>query len=175
QIHIVIDVHERMVARLLDYGLVLPDGLAELLTCEGMVDVLYCRGGLPLDATPATYTPNRALRRAVKLRDGGCVHPSCALPAHRCQVHHIVSFPTGPTTLWNLCCLCRYHHRQLHLGAFAMVRLADGTLEFTKAAPGGQRTVIGAAKLKLPAEPPSDQARLFGSCRAECGGEPTDL
>src|SRR5207247_1930393 len=104
QIHVVVDVDDddRLIARLADFGLVLPDGLAELMTCAGMVDVLYCQGRLPLDTAPATYTPNRALRRAVKLRDGGCVHPACALPAHRCQVHHIVPWPKGPTTVWNL-------------------------------------------------------------------------
>ena len=56
-----------------------------------------------------------ATRRAVEVRDRTCVHPSCDVPAERCQIDHIVPFPAGgPTTQDNGRCQCPYHHRHRH-------------------------------------------------------------
>jgi hypothetical protein len=56
-----------------------------------------------------------ATRRAVELRDRQCVHPSCDMPAERCDVHHILPYDDdGPTVQSNGECRCRFHHRWHH-------------------------------------------------------------
>jgi hypothetical protein len=58
-----------------------------------------------------------AQRRALAVRDGGCVHPGCTVRPERCIAHHIVHWRDGgPTDLPNLVLLCDFHHRQVHLG-----------------------------------------------------------
>jgi hypothetical protein len=52
-----------------------------------------------------------AIRRALELRDGGCIFPGCTVPADLCQAHHILPWwDEGPTSLENLALLCRHHH-----------------------------------------------------------------
>lgn len=56
-----------------------------------------------------------ALRRALELRDGGCTHPGCDIPARWCDAHHIAHWADGGRTeAANLRLLCRRHHRQAH-------------------------------------------------------------
>jgi hypothetical protein len=53
-----------------------------------------------------------ATRRALELRDRGCVHPFCDLPASRCQADHIVPWAlSGVTTQDNGRLLCGFHNR----------------------------------------------------------------
>ena len=52
-----------------------------------------------------------AIRRALSLRDQGCVFPGCALSDERCEAHHIVPWwAGGRTALDNLTLLCPHHH-----------------------------------------------------------------
>ncbi|MDX2357636.1 HNH endonuclease signature motif containing protein [Dietzia sp. PP-33] len=57
------------------------------------------------------------LARRVRMRDGTCRHPGCAVPADACDIDHIVPFnhsdPSsgGLTIEKNLMCMCRRHHR----------------------------------------------------------------
>lgn len=57
------------------------------------------------------------LARRIRMRDGTCRHPGCAVPADACDIDHIVPFnhsdPAGGglTIEKNLMCLCRGHHR----------------------------------------------------------------
>ncbi|MCT1516140.1 HNH endonuclease signature motif containing protein [Dietzia cercidiphylli] len=57
------------------------------------------------------------LARRVRMRDGTCRHPGCAVPAESCDIDHIVPFnhsdPSsgGLTIEKNLMCMCRRHHR----------------------------------------------------------------
>ena len=54
-----------------------------------------------------------ATRTAVQLRDRQCVHPSCDIPAERCDVDHIHPYNAGGLTEQdNGRCLCKYHHRR---------------------------------------------------------------
>ncbi len=53
-----------------------------------------------------------ATRRAIEVRDRTCTHPTCEIPAERCQVDHIVPWAQGgPTTQENGRLLCGYHNR----------------------------------------------------------------
>lgn len=56
-----------------------------------------------------------ATRRAVEVRDRTCVHPSCDVPAERCEIDHIVPYPDGGLTVQdNGRCYCGHHHRVRH-------------------------------------------------------------
>lgn len=51
------------------------------------------------------------IRHALHVRDGGCVFAGCNRPAADCDAHHIVPWQqNGPTSLSNLCLLCKHHH-----------------------------------------------------------------
>ena len=51
-------------------------------------------------------------RHAIALRDGHCAFPGCAVPVHRCELHHITPWQDGgPTDLDNLVALCVRHHQ----------------------------------------------------------------
>ncbi len=57
---------------------------------------------------------NRHQRRAIALRDGGCVIPGCGTPASWCEIHHVTEHARGgPTHTDNGVLLCWYHHRFL--------------------------------------------------------------
>ena len=58
------------------------------------------------------FTP--AQRRAMAVRDGGCVWPGCNTPPGWCEAAHLRSWlDGGPTDLSNGVLLCAFHHRRL--------------------------------------------------------------
>ncbi|MBF5081501.1 HNH endonuclease [Quadrisphaera sp. INWT6] len=60
---------------------------------------------------------NRAQRRALAARDGGCAFPGCGAPATWCEAHHVVFWSQGGATeLSNLVLLCSRHRTEIHLG-----------------------------------------------------------
>lgn len=53
-------------------------------------------------------------RRAISLRDGGCIIPGCNTPAAWCEVHHVTPHSRGgPTHTDNGVLLCRFHHANI--------------------------------------------------------------
>jgi hypothetical protein len=59
---------------------------------------------------------NRHQRRAIALRDGGCIIPGCGVPAGWCEIHHVVEHVNGgPTHTDNGVLLCWFHHRFIDL------------------------------------------------------------
>jgi hypothetical protein len=80
-----------------------------------------------------------AIRRAISLRDGGCVFPGCDRPSSWCDVHHCRWWSKqGETKVDNGALLCRRHHTFLHAKRWSIsiskprgkpeVRRPDGTL-----------------------------------------------
>jgi hypothetical protein len=73
------------------------------------------------------FTP--AQRRALAVRDGGCVWPQCTAPPSWCHAHHVEEWEAhgrhGPTDLDNGVLLCAAHHHMLHDSAFTMT-MVDG-------------------------------------------------
>ena len=58
---------------------------------------------MPLDVGRAARTVTTAQTKALRVRDGGCVHPGCSRTAAYCDAHHVVHWADGgPTSLDNL-------------------------------------------------------------------------
>ena len=69
-------------------------------------------GVLDVGREQRLVTPD--IRRALQVRDKGCVFPGCDRPAADCDAHHIVPWAHGgETSLSNLCLLCKHHHNLL--------------------------------------------------------------
>lgn len=52
-----------------------------------------------------------SIRRALGIRDGGCIFPHCDAPDAECEAHHVIGWQHGgPTSLENLVLLCAHHH-----------------------------------------------------------------
>jgi hypothetical protein len=65
----------------------------------------------PPSAAPG-YRPTSAQRRFLTTDDRHCRMPGCRRRPGRCDLDHVVPHGAGgPTECWNLCCLCRRHHR----------------------------------------------------------------
>ena len=65
------------------------------------------------------FTP--AQRRALAVRDGGCLWPQCTAPPSWCHAHHIVEWEHGGrTTVDNGALLCSFHHHLLHSSDFEL-------------------------------------------------------
>jgi hypothetical protein len=72
-----------------------------------------------LDLGRGARFANRAQRRALAVRDGGCAFPGCDRNHRFCDAHHIVWWEhLGPTDLDNLVLLCRFHHVLTHTGLY---------------------------------------------------------
>ncbi|WP_314504105.1 DUF222 domain-containing protein [uncultured Microbacterium sp.] len=68
-------------------------------------------------------------RRAISLRDGGCIIPGCHVPAEWCEIHHVQEHSRGgPTHTDNGVLLCWHHHRTLDSSGW-MIRMSRGVPE----------------------------------------------
>lgn len=73
--------------------------------------LIDARTGTVMETGCESYRPASAIARQVKIRDGTCRFPNCAVRAERCDLDHVVPWPLGPTAPANLISLCRHHHR----------------------------------------------------------------
>ncbi|HEV2953589.1 MAG TPA: HNH endonuclease signature motif containing protein, partial [Candidatus Dormibacteraeota bacterium] len=70
-----------------------------------------------------------ATRRALNVRDKGCVWPGCDRPVSRTQAHHLIHWCRGgETNLANTVLLCHRHHWMVHEGGWQIIRNGDGTI-----------------------------------------------
>lgn len=88
------------------------------LACDARaVPIVLAATGEPLFVGRELRFANRAQRRALAQRDGGCAFPGCETPPQWCIAHHIDHWVDGgPTDLTNLVLLCGWHHRVIHQG-----------------------------------------------------------
>ena len=83
--------------------------------------------GEPLAVGRRTRAVPPAIRRALRVRDGGCRFPGCDRCRH-VHAHHIRHWADGgETALDNLVTLCSQHHRQVHEGGYD-VRVNEGEI-----------------------------------------------
>ena len=101
---------------------------ARRLLCDcDVIPAVLGSAGEPLDIGRATRTWPTGIRRAVALRDGGCVFPGCDRPARWSEIHHCRHWVDGgPTSLANGACLCSHHHALIHQGDWQIRIAADG-------------------------------------------------
>ncbi len=125
-----------------------PIGLDTLrrLCCDSTVSrVVLGAQSEVLDVGRASRVATTAQRRALFIRDGGCVFPGCDRPPGWCQAHHVVHWGDGgPTDLGNMALICNHHHHLCHEGGWAM-RPATG--------PPGWFEFVRPDGTVLPAEP----------------------
>lgn len=86
--------------------------------------------GLRPPAPSMRYRPTAEQRRFVRARDRSCRMPGCRRAPGRCDIDHGLAYGDGgPTDCWNLCCLCRRHHRiKTFARGWRFDLLADGRL-----------------------------------------------
>jgi hypothetical protein len=86
---------------------------------------------LPLDVGRAKRLFTTHQRRALELRDRGCVFPGCDRPPSWCIAHHARErWADGSATdLDDGVLLCPYHHRVLHDDGWDVRFAADGIPE----------------------------------------------
>ncbi|WP_150307399.1 HNH endonuclease signature motif containing protein [Planctomonas psychrotolerans] len=90
-----------------------------VLTSEGRI--------VQLGSPERCFTPQQ--RRAISLRDGGCVIPGCTIPAGWCEIHHVVpDRDGGPTHPDNGVLLCWFHHRTIDTSQW-QIRMRHGLPE----------------------------------------------
>lgn len=101
---------------------------ARRLACDATLSRIVTSGGSEiLDVGRRTRVIPLAIRRALRVRDGGCVFPGCDRPPPWTDAHHIVHWGDGgPTDLDNLVLLCRRHHRTVHEHRWRITRAPDG-------------------------------------------------
>ncbi|MGY1698044.1 DUF222 domain-containing protein, partial [Geodermatophilus sp. SYSU D00814] len=95
-------------AATMGFGAVISAARARWLACDGTISrVVFGPDGVPLDLGRSQRLVSRQLRRAVELRDGGCVFAGCDAPSHWADVHHLVHWiDGGETSLDNSALLC---------------------------------------------------------------------
>ncbi|MCU1369346.1 MAG: endonuclease [Ilumatobacteraceae bacterium] len=123
----------------LDDGTPITRAAAERLLCTARVAALLLRisenGSIEtVGVTDLLRDATRKQRRALKLRDGGCVFTGCHAPPDQCEAHHLIHWEHGgPTLLANLVLLCRHHHHLIHEGGWHLWRsLLDGDLHLAR-------------------------------------------
>ncbi|MCI1749393.1 MAG: HNH endonuclease [Acidipropionibacterium sp.] len=87
-------------------------GSLRRMCCEaGILPVVLGGESQVMDMGQERRLVTGAIRRALEVRDGGCIFPGCTVSADLCQAHHIIPWwLEGPTSLDNLCLVCRHHH-----------------------------------------------------------------
>jgi hypothetical protein len=125
------------------FGATISAARARWLACDATVSrVVMGPDGAPLDLGREQRLADRYLRRAVELRDGGCVFTGCDAPTWWAEVHHLVHWlDGGETSLANSALLCERHHTKVHHG-FRVERQPDGRWRTWR--PDGTEILVGA-------------------------------
>ena len=105
---------------------------ARRLGCDGaLIGVVEGDKGEPLAVGRRTRAVPPAIRRALRIRDGGCRFPGCDRSRFT-HAHHIRHWADGgETNLNNLVTLCSQHHRLVHEGGYG-VRVEEGEIQFMR-------------------------------------------
>jgi len=97
------------------------DTVRELVCDAGFRTIVIGAHGEIISEKPLERFFNSPQRRALAVRDGGCVWPHCTAPPSWCHAHHVKEWHEGgETTVANGVLLCPAHHHLLHSSAFTM-------------------------------------------------------
>jgi len=112
-----------------DTGTPLTVAKLRLLACDAEIIPAILGGrGEVLDIGRAARTFPPKIRRAIALRDKGCVWDGCDRPPSWCHAHHITWWEKdlGDTNFSNGALLCSYHHREIHKAQWTLRMGTDG-------------------------------------------------
>jgi hypothetical protein len=113
---------------MLDTGIALTPAELRLLACDaGIIPAVLGSPSQVLDLGRATNEWNIAQRRALAIRDRGCVAPGCDRAPFACQAHHRIRWADGgPTDIDNGALLCSFHHHQVHRQCWQVILAPNG-------------------------------------------------
>lgn len=113
----------------------IPMALERHLLCDGIVQPVWERDGIPFSVGRAQRVVPDRTRRIVERRDRGCRVPGCTADRF-VEIHHVIHWADGgATATWNLISVCRWHHKMHHQGRLGISGNADefGGMTFTDA------------------------------------------
>lgn len=102
-------------------------GTVARMSCDGLFErvVLDAKGAV-LELGLPVRLASPAQRRALAVRDGGCIVPGCNRPPGWCEAHHVQWYSRGgPTDIENLALVCSSDHSRVHAGLLE-VKMIDG-------------------------------------------------
>ena len=94
----------------------LPAETVARLCCDAdLATMTLSPAGHPMHLSRTSRDPNLYQRRALVVRDKGCVFPGCDVPPQRCKAHHLKFWCNhGKTDICNLALVCSFHHHLVH-------------------------------------------------------------
>jgi len=114
----------------MEFSLPISSKAVERLACDCTITrILLSSDSTVIDVGRAKRVITGPQRKALRVRDQGCVWPGCDRPASFTSGHHLAHWiHGGPTDLSNLVLLCYRHHWMVHEGAWQIVRSDDGRI-----------------------------------------------
>jgi hypothetical protein len=138
----------------------IPMAIQQHLLCDGAVQPVWERDGIPFSVgRTQRIVPDRT-RRIVERRDRGCRVPGCTADRY-VEIHHIEHWLNGGTTdTHNLVSLCPFHHRLHHRGELGIHGNADEFDQLTFTDTRGS-PIAGSAPPSTPTTPPTNPAVAY--------------
>jgi len=114
----------------MDFSLPISAKAVERLACDCAVTrILLSSDSTVIDVGRAKRVISGPQRKALRVRDQGCVWPGCDRQASFTSGHHLTHWiHGGPTDLSNLVLLCYRHHWMVHEGQWQIVRADNGRM-----------------------------------------------
>jgi hypothetical protein len=108
----------------------IPLAVARHIACTGAIErVVLADNGRIVSLSTLERVFNHHQRKAIALRDGGCIIPGCHVRPEWCEIHHVREHAHGgPTHTDNGVLLCWFHHRTIDTGGWS-IRMTHGTPE----------------------------------------------
>lgn len=126
-----------------DGGDAIPGSVIDRAKCmNGTLEVTVDAHGNPLDVGREARLFTTTQRKALAVRDGGCMWPGCRVPASYCEAHHCDHWHEdhGRTDIDRGVLLCRFHHLLLHNNSWKITR--SGQAPFVLHPPAGRGSPI---------------------------------
>ncbi len=118
----------------MEYAHPVPAESARRLACDASIArVVLGADSAVLDVGRVRRLPAAATRRALQVRDKGCVWPGCERPVSWTSAHHVVHWADGgDTELSNLVLICQRHHWMVHEGGWQLARNEEGVIAIAR-------------------------------------------
>ena len=113
----------------LEFSTPVPAATVQRLACDaGVRRVVFGPESAVIDVGRSLRVPSAPMRRALHVRDKGCVWPGCERPPSWTTAHHVEHWARddGETEIPNLVLLCFRHHWQVHEGGWSILRTDEG-------------------------------------------------